>query len=60
MIEEFLIYKSFIYKKVGDIGSIVKACPACKKQFFTKEQRKIYCSNACKSKAFRYRNKCQR
>ena len=55
MIEEFITLNGFIYKKVGDIGSMLKACPHCDKQFFTKEQRKIYCCNACKTRAHRAR-----
>ncbi len=57
MIQEFLIYKGYIYNKVGDVGSILKACPFCNTQFFTKEQRKIYCSNVCKTRAYRKRQK---
>jgi hypothetical protein len=59
MIEEFLVYKGFIYKKVGDLGCIVKACSFCNMQFFTKEQRKMYCSNVCKTRAYRDRHKCK-
>ncbi len=55
MIEEFITFNGFIYKKVGDIGSMLKACPHCHKQFFTKEQRKIYCCNACKTRNHRAR-----
>tara|TARA_B100000609_G_C17160489_1_gene405899 strand:- start:272 stop:442 length:171 start_codon:yes stop_codon:yes gene_type:complete len=53
MIEEFITFNGFIYKKVGDIGSMLKTCPTCYKEFFTKEQRKIYCCNACKTKNHR-------
>ena len=40
MIDEFITYKGFIYKKIGQLGSILKQCPNCNAQFFTKEQRK--------------------
>ena len=55
MIEEFITLNGFIYKKVGDIGSILKNCNHCNKPFFTKEQRKKYCCNACRTKAYRAR-----
>ena len=48
MIEEFITYKGFVYKKVGVMDSIIKQCPNCNKQFFTKEQRKKYCNNLCR------------
>jgi hypothetical protein len=55
MIEEFLTFNGFIYKKVADVNSIFKICPHCHNHFFTKEQRKIYCSGACKTRAHRDR-----
>jgi len=53
MIEEFITYKGFVYKKVGVMDSIIKQCPNCNKQFFTKEQRKKYCNNLCKTQYWR-------
>ena len=32
---------------------LVRECPVCGTTFNTLEQRKIYCRNACKSKACR-------
>jgi|TARA_R100000426_G_scaffold68955_1_gene48000 ribosomal protein L37AE/L43A len=52
-IEEFITYKGCIYKKVCDVNSLIKICPNCKKQYFTKEQRQIYCCGTCKTQAFR-------
>tara|TARA_R100000231_G_scaffold102156_1_gene75942 strand:- start:754 stop:966 length:213 start_codon:yes stop_codon:yes gene_type:complete len=52
-IEEFITYKGFIYKKVGEIGSMIKHCPNCKSDFFTKEQRQIYCSTDCKNRYYK-------
>tara|TARA_R100000773_G_scaffold24344_1_gene21429 strand:+ start:95 stop:271 length:177 start_codon:yes stop_codon:yes gene_type:complete len=56
MIEEFITYKGFVYKKVGVMDSIIKQCPNCNKQFFTKEQRKKYCNNLCKTQYWRKTN----
>ena len=56
MIEEFITYKGCIYKKIGELGCIIKQCPNCNKQFFTKEQRKKYCRNACKTEYWRKNN----
>ena len=39
-------------------GILVKDCPVCGITFNTKEQRKIYCSNACKTKSCRAKIKC--
>ena len=55
-IEEFLVYKQSIYKKVGVVGSLIKNCQNCNQQFFTKEQRKKYCTNACKTAYWRKEN----
>lgn len=52
-IEEFITYKGFIYKKVADVNSLIKICPNCQKQYFTKEQRQIFCCGKCKTQAFR-------
>ncbi len=54
--DEFLIINNKIYKCVGSMGSMLKSCPHCGDKFFTKEQRKIYCSGACKTRAYRDRN----
>ena len=53
LIEEFITYKGHIYKKVADVNSMIKVCPYCGTQFFTKEQRKIYCCGACKTRSSR-------
>tara|TARA_B100001093_G_scaffold178543_1_gene171107 strand:+ start:1199 stop:1402 length:204 start_codon:yes stop_codon:yes gene_type:complete len=53
LIEEFITYNGFIYKKVADINSMIKMCPNCKKQYFTKEQRQIFCSAKCKTQFYR-------
>lgn len=52
-VEEFITYKGCIYKKVGDVNALIKMCPNCRKQYFTKEQRQIYCCGTCKTQAFR-------
>ena len=39
-------------------GILVKDCPICGITFNTLEQRKIYCSNACKTKSCRAKIKC--
>ena len=57
MIEEFITYKGCIYKKIGELGCIIKQCPNCNRQFFTKEQRKKYCCNACKTEYWRKKHK---
>jgi len=41
-----------------EIGILVRDCPVCGTTFNTLEQRKIYCSNACKTKSCRERIKC--
>ncbi len=56
MIEEFITYKGSVYKKIGEMGSIIKQCRNCNKQFFTKEQRKKYCCNSCKTQFWRKTN----
>ena len=48
LIEEFITYNGFIYKKVADVNSLIKICPNCGTQYFTKEQRQIFCSARCK------------
>ena len=53
MIEEFITYNGFIYKKVADVNSLIKMCPNCGTQYFTKEQRQIFCSNRCKTQNHR-------
>ena len=53
MIEEFITYNGFIYKKVADVNSMIKMCPNCGTQYFTKEQRQIFCSNRCKTQNHR-------
>ena len=32
---------------------MIKMCPNCKKQYFTKEQRQIFCSAKCKTQFYR-------
>ena len=54
--DEFIIVNNGIYKRVGEMGSMLKSCPHCGDKFFTKEQRKIYCSGACKTRAYRDRS----
>lgn len=39
--------------KVEIKGILVKNCPVCGVNFNTMEQRKIYCSGACKTKSSR-------
>ena len=41
-----------------EVGILVRNCPVCGTTFNTLEQRKIYCSNACKTKSCRERIKC--
>ena len=41
-----------------ELGILVRDCPVCGTRFNTLEQRKIYCSNACKTKSCRERIKC--
>ncbi len=41
-----------------ELGILVRNCPVCGTRFNTLEQRKIYCSNACKTKSCRERIKC--
>ena len=36
-----------------EIGILVRDCPVCGTTFHTLEQRKIYCSNACKTRSCR-------
>ena len=45
-------------KHTIEFGILVRDCPVCGSRFKTLEQRKIYCSNACKTKSCRERIKC--
>ena len=36
-----------------EIGILVRKCPVCSATFYTLEQRKIYCSGACKTRSSR-------
>tara|TARA_R100000353_G_scaffold5805_1_gene7954 strand:- start:380 stop:580 length:201 start_codon:yes stop_codon:yes gene_type:complete len=59
MSEEYIVHNDAIYKKVTDLNALVKHCKFCDKAFYTREQRKIYCSVSCKSKAWRKSQKCE-
>jgi len=47
-IEEFITYKGHIYKRMSETNSMLNVCPNCNKQYFTKEQRRIFCCDKCK------------
>jgi hypothetical protein len=37
-------------------GTMTKTCPICNKVFATKNERRLYCSDTCKARAFALRN----
>ena len=42
-----------LLQKVNIEGILIRNCPVCGSTFKTMEQRRIYCRNACKTKACR-------